>query len=408
MQQIRHSTVRAIIQTELNAQHTPAPLLTDEDKMREKPTNYKLLFKSCARHKPRAESMNNLKIKGIIKRVMLLLCLCAAVQSSKAQVEYCLTNKPILQNDFMVVSVTHVRANEQGFIEIEGVIEPKMYQDEVRLPTSVHLYLYETIYSKEYPKGKAVAVDSCYMDYACAYKADTQDDDEPGIERFPRWERMEEDHKYGFLMSFWSSMEPGIETLRCNLLGEYDYGEADEYATIEIYNPPVDRDLISRLAFPTTSVNIRQNPSKDSPIICTASSQSPLIVDYYKHDLGPYYKAVVLYTGERGYVHKDYIHMDVELPHDSFSLLSELDANSILGSRASVTIHNESRVPIHFSMAGQDCKIKRKKSITFTVPSGPQYMMATGAGHIPLISMETLKAGYEYVWCIYTAEDADY
>lgn len=282
----------------------------------------------------------------------------------------------------------------------------------MRLPNYVNLYLYETVYSKEYPKGQTVAVESSGMDYACAYKADTQDDDEPGIERFPRWERMQKGHKYGFLMSFLTFLEPGVETLRCNLFGEYadeyvnEYADedTDKYVNIEIYNPPVDRDLVFRLAFPTTTINVQQASSENSPVVCTVSSESPLIVDYYQYDLGPYYKAVVLYTGERGYVHKDYIHMDAELTHDAFGLLSEQGANSMLGKSASVTIYNDSKMPIYFSMAGQDCKIKRKKSITFTVPSGPQYMMVTGAGHSPLISMETLKAGYEYTWCIWTSD----
>lgn len=252
---------------------------------------------------------------------------------------------------------------------------------------------------KELKDGGTILSDSCELKSIVTLDPKTKKPTGKDFFGMGYWENMEINKAYPFWLVYKGKLTIGNEYL------EVTNNNDERWFHFE--NVKIDNSIESRLktyktARPTSTVNVRQEGTKDSPIICKMSPSNLLVVECNPLNKSPYCKVIILSSGKEGYVHKNYLKFGETLPKLSYGALKKMSDNGGVNVKPTIQITNNSIITINLNISGKDYVLKPKGKRTVTANPGVCYIIATGSGCSPYYGADTLLEGGTYSWTFVT------
>lgn len=209
------------------------------------------------------------------------------------------------------------------------------------------------------------------------------------------WKDITPNTTYPFYLVYNGKLFVGDEYLSV-VSDSLDY-DVYNFSDIHINNNLKTELTVNRIAYPTTTVNVRKGASQDSMILCKANPSTMMVAEVNPLDKSSYCKVVILRTGETGYVHKKYLSFGSILPKVSSGALKKVVYNG-LKVKPTIEIFNNTKIPIELTVSGIKYKFKPKEKKVITANTGKCSLLATGNGCTPYYGLEDLLEGYSYSW----------
>ena len=150
----------------------------------------------------------------------------------------------------------------------------------------------------------------------------------------------------------------------------------------------------ARLGYATTTVNLRQQPTAESPVLRSIKQGSGLFVTNEQQTNG-FYHVVDIETNTEGYIHHSYVQLDQEIPPtgESFN-----PVGSSTGSRPMLKVFNDSQRAMTLKLNNTIYTFSpQERRVLILSPGGYSYR-ASAPGVIPDYGTDTLHYNLDYNW----------
>lgn len=325
----------------------------------------------------------------MMKKCFFLLFLLLLGTSGIAQKRYEVLQSPTAEMDSTQARVVDVYTVGDSLVLVECIMTSQV-EREIMLPK---VSLLSKLVVGSFAGQVETQKDSLTLRNIVAYDPDTKQPSEHDLLGLRYWKGVKPGRDYLFVVVFEGKLNVGQEYLSLVCDSEEHYSFRD----IKIENSLESALRHCYLSRPTTTVNVRKGPSKESAVITRLQPSQLMVAEDNVMTKPEYCKVVVLSTGQEGYVHRKYIKFGELLPNVSSGALAKV-ADKGLKVAPEVKIANTSNITLNLNIGGKTYVLKPNSRRTLTLKSGMCYMVATGVGCQPYFGVETLDEGCEYSW----------
>lgn len=159
-----------------------------------------------------------------------------------------------------------------------------------------------------------------------------------------------------------------------------------------------DNTETAYLAITSASVNFRTLPKSNSSILRKLSIGEDLFV-LSSVPVNNFYSVIYIKTGEKGYVHKNYVKLTEIVPSNSKPVFKKTGKTS--NSTAEITIFNNTSKTLSLNLGDRSHIFTPFKRITINIKPGNMQYLATAPGVIPLRGSQQFEGYNKYDWEFY-------
>lgn len=152
------------------------------------------------------------------------------------------------------------------------------------------------------------------------------------------------------------------------------------------------------LVYTTATVNFRDAPNTDSPIISVLQKGTPLFIEDGS-EINGFYPAILIETDRFGYVSSSYVKKDREIKSEHGNLF---DTKEYSGNHAPIVqVFNDTDYTISVSIGSKRVSVPKRTQRDIECIAGVFKTIVSAPNVIPFMATDKLEKDYTYSWRFY-------